>query len=420
MFQGKLFKTFLLTTSLFSALLILFTYFILRQAWLNPWFMIPILFIIASSLYAAWLTRFILRPLVDMIGVTASMTEGIDVSKRVAYRSDNEFGLLSHGFNRVIKGFKNILLSVRDQANILLGKAKTISEAGERSNERLHFLTNMVEEFSKSINAQSESSAHTVKTLEKMEEAIRQVANSAEAFTEKMEYIHGESERGLKQVSEVSAIIHESLLQSAKLNQSASALEESFIQIEQIVQRIGGITNRTNLLALNAGIESARVGEEGKGFAVVALEIRRLSEQSKEDVKEIGEIVEKIRSLIHETVSKTKAVYLRANKEDQLSDELAQLFLSISENIRIVTQQAFLTKKASEQLREGSSIVMEEAITQSRMAARLAEEAAKASSALIEERENSHLLSEEINRVYQQAQQLKGLANRWKGIHDGS
>ena len=61
--------------------------------------------------------------------------------------------------------------------------------------------------------------------------------------------------------------------------------------VEDLLDDINGIADKTNLLALNAAIEAARAGEAGRGFAVVADEVRNLSQRS-------NEFSEKIRSLM--------------------------------------------------------------------------------------------------------------------------
>lgn len=73
-----------------------------------------------------------------------------------------------------------------------------------------------------------------------------------------------------------------------------SDLEVKSQEIRQIIDVINSISEQTNLLSLNASIESARAGEAGRGFAVVADEIRKLSEQTDSALGEIRNIIDAI------------------------------------------------------------------------------------------------------------------------------
>ena len=81
---------------------------------------------------------------------------------------------------------------------------------------------------------------------------------------------------------------------TSRSREAINSLQEKSRQIAGITKVITDISMQTNILSLNASIESARAGEAGKGFAVVADEIRTLAQQTQKAVESISAIIEDV------------------------------------------------------------------------------------------------------------------------------
>lgn len=88
---------------------------------------------------------------------------------------------------------------------------------------------------------------------------------------------------------------------SHEMQHDMSELYDVIDHMNDVIAGINAISAQTNLLALNASIEAARAGEAGKGFAVVAEEIRKLAEETKNLIGNMGRFVEGIRSASHKS-----------------------------------------------------------------------------------------------------------------------
>lgn len=102
-----------------------------------------------------------------------------------------------------------------------------------------------------------------------------------------------------------------------------------------IVDFIGKIASRTNLLGLNASIEAVRTGAQGNGFNVVAQEIRNLSTVTNESVKKVSTVLEGVDESIKKVMSKT----LDSNKVFQEQSAYLQEIVSSIEEINCKSHQ---------------------------------------------------------------------------------
>lgn len=72
-------------------------------------------------------------------------------------------------------------------------------------------------------------------------------------------------------------------------------LESGMRRIERLLAQVDGVASQTRILALNASIAAARVGDRGREFAVVASEMKKLAVASHDTSNGIREIVRGVR-----------------------------------------------------------------------------------------------------------------------------
>lgn len=101
-------------------------------------------------------------------------------------------------------------------------------------------------------------------------------------------------------------------------------------EIRRITELISGISEQTNLLSLNAAIESARAGEAGKGFAVVADEIRKLAAQSKDSANSISVIINQLHQQSDKSVEAVMELRRMNEEQNQLVARTQGIFGEIA------------------------------------------------------------------------------------------
>lgn len=100
-----------------------------------------------------------------------------------------------------------------------------------------------------------------------------------------------EGMESIKELSEKITLLTEAVSAATK---NMEDLEKMTSMIMGFANVIAGISNKTNMLSLNASIEAARAGEHGRGFAVVANQVNQLASQSAKASKEISDTMKSV------------------------------------------------------------------------------------------------------------------------------
>jgi len=137
---------------------------------------------------------------------------------------------------------------------------------------------------------------------------------------------------------------------SALAGETVKQLEQKLKEISKIVEFITHIADQTNLLALNAAIEAARAGEHGRGFAVVAEEVRKLAEQSATATKDIGALIDGIRTDAQHAVAAMEEDLQMVTKSNEIVQKANQAFQSIIAEVDALAQQIHDVAAATEEV----------------------------------------------------------------------
>ena len=262
----------------------------------------------------------LMRPLTTMGRAMRDIAEGEgDLTRRLTVQNNDEFGELASSFNRFVERIHASISEVSSATRLvhdLSEKVVGASNASLTGSEEQSMRTNSV------AAAINELGAATQEIARNAADASQHASGASDQAHDGRTVV----EQAISSMTALSQRISESCQQIETLNASTD-------EIGKILDVIKGISQQTNLLALNAAIEAARAGEAGRGFAVVADEVRNLAHRTQESAEEIHRMITSLQVGSREAVHTMNTSQVSSEQTVQVANQAGERLASVTQRI---------------------------------------------------------------------------------------
>lgn len=216
-------------------------------------------------------------------------------------KSKTEVGTMATGIYQMQNSLKELILELKHNGDEINKHSDRLRLINIESSNSFDNISKTVEELAKGAIDQAKNTETGLDKLIGLGDGISEVFNKSCLMTEQINNTSSISNNGISAIGDLLEKMDANERIQDLVIKDISSLSEKSDSIGQITDTIKKISEKINLLSLNAAIEAARAGEQGKGFVVVADEVKKLADQTRDEIRRISDII----SVVQENISNT-------------------------------------------------------------------------------------------------------------------
>ncbi len=292
---------------------------------------------------------------------TTSTLAEKDFSVKIVPEGNDETMKLMENLGNMVHQVNEFFTMVKLTAKKALNAESSINESANSTAEATAQIDSNIDEINKqfsevvnvmnsTIEVISEMNFHVDTLVQSNSAQTAAIENSRDAVNNvvnTLEYINKMAAERVKNAEEMHSYVADGDEKISSTNEILSQVAQQLDEVYEVVTIINNVAEQTNLLSMNAAIESAHAGEAGKGFGVVAEEIRSLAEETSENADKISKVINVIVTAVENANKSSQSAFAAFEKVSSHTDVIVNSLQEITSGIGKIDDQMQEIKQRS-------------------------------------------------------------------------